>query len=512
MSKIVLNDVFSQWLNDKGIIKTLTDNYDVPWKNVVDGSILDLEYHGNRSGGKIISPLLEKLITKNGISDENAIKLCGLIYSRNNTNWKKLWDTLSFEYNPIENYSMQEVEDSNTTNTGTIKNAGTSETNNTGTIDNVGNASTTNTGTVTINNDTSGENNLYGFNSSNPVGDSTNSGTSDTTTTNDLTENVNTNNKQTNNIKEKTDTDTTQTNNLNFKEDRTLTRKGNIGVTTSQQMITQERTLWDWKFFDRVFSDIDMIVVTQVYGELHDSLDGLVINNNYVLPKATSTTLGGIKVGDNLTIDNNGRLSATADTSQIEEEINTINTELPKKYSADNPPPYPVTSVNGKTGNVIIDAPTEIKLIPTIYYDRFLGITSSKSLIVGTSNETTVTTLVFDVSQYKGKYLKINYYTSNSGVNRQRIGFIEDISIDYQSQNCKVYVYDSKSIPANTILSYYYTNNNIMNPYYYDYSNTGYNSYLNPFYITQESNYLVIYMSTESIAEEDIQCDVRVIL
>ena len=311
MSKIVLNDVFSQWLNDKGIIKTLTDNYDVPWKNVLDGSVLDLEYHGNRSGGKIISPLVEKLITKDGISDANAIKLCGLIYSRNNTNWKKLWDTLSFEYNPIENYNMQEVEDNNTTNTGTIKNVGTSDTNNTGTIDNVGNASTTNTGTVSINNDTSGQNNLYGFNSSNPVGDSTNSGTSDTTTTNDLTENVNTNNKQTNNIKEKTDTDNTQTNNINVNEDRTLTRKGNIGVTTSQQMITQERILWDWKFFDRVFSDIDMIVVTQVYGDYHDSLDGLVINNNnYVLPIATDTILGGIKVGDNLTIDNNGRLSA----------------------------------------------------------------------------------------------------------------------------------------------------------------------------------------------------------
>ena len=321
MSKIVLNDVFSQWLNDKGIIKTLTDNYDVPWKNVVDGSILDLEYHGNRSGGKIIAPLVEKLITKDGISDENAIKLCGLIYSRNKTNWQKLWDTLSFEYNPLENYNMQEVEDTDTANTGTIKNTGTSDTANTGTISNTGNASTTNTGTVSVDNDTSGQNNLYGFNSTNPVSDSTNNGTSNTTTTNDLTENVNTSNTQTNNTKEKTDSDYTQTNNLNVNEDRTLTRKGNIGITTSQQMITQERILWDWKFFDRVFSDIDMIVVTQVYGDFHDSLDGLVINNNnnYILPKATDTILGGIKVGDNLTIDNDGKLSANVIAPDIPE-------------------------------------------------------------------------------------------------------------------------------------------------------------------------------------------------
>lgn len=512
MSKIVLNDVFSQWLNDKGIIKTLTDNYDVPWKNVVQGSVLDLEYHGNRSGGKIISPLVEKLITKDGISDANAIKLCGLIYSRNNTNWKKLWDTLSFEYNPIENYNMQEVEDSNTANTGTIKNIGTSNTDNTGTIDNVGNASTTNTGTVTINNDTSGQNNLYGFNSSNPVGDSTNSGTSDTTTTNDLTENVNSNNKQTNNIKEKTDTDTTQTNNLNFKEDRTLTRKGNIGVTTSQQMITQERTLWDWKFFDRVFSDIDMIVVTQVYGELHDSLDGLVINNNYILPKATNTTLGGIKVGDNLTIDNNGRLSATADTSQIEEEINTINTELPKKYSADNQPPYPVTSVNGKTGNVIIDTQTDnIKLTPTIYHDRYLGFENYKTNISPSTTDD-VTTLVFDVSKYKGKYIRINYFTSNVGINRERFGFIEDITIGYQSEKCKVYVSDKKAIPANTIVSNTIITTDYMDPYNYSYYSAGINSFYNYFYITPESNYFVIFISNTYISEEDIQCDVRVFL
>ena len=401
MSKIVLNDVFSQWLNDKGIIKTLTDNYDVPWKNIVDGSILDLEYHGNRSGGKIIAPLVEKLITKDGISDENTNKLCGLIYSRNNTNWQKLWDTLSFEYNPLENYNMQETEGTDTTNTGTIKNIGTSETNNTGTIGNVGNASTTNTGTVSVDNDISGQNNLYGFNSTNPVGDSTNNGTSNTTTNNDLTENVNTNNTQTNNTKEKTDSDYTQTNNLNVNEDRTLTRKGNIGVTTSQQMITQERILWDWKFFDRVFSDIDMIVVTQVYGDYHDSLDGLVINNNnnYILPIATDTILGGIKVGDNLTIDNDGKLS-----------VNAIESN------------YPVTSVNGQTGDVIIDIPelpVNVLIVPIS--EIIVGSISSSSSI----NIPECSTWTENITQ--GVQSIINAYNSNKTSDKKTVVYILDV-------------------------------------------------------------------------------------
>lgn len=33
------------------------------------------------------------------------------------------------------------------------------------------------------------------------------------------------------------------------------------------------------------------------------------------------------------------------------------NVDNIKQYSASNPPPYPVTSVNGKTGNVTIDIP-----------------------------------------------------------------------------------------------------------------------------------------------------------
>lgn len=42
-------------------------------------------------------------------------------------------------------------------------------------------------------------------------------------------------------------------------------------------------------------------------------LDGIANNaNNYILPKATANILGGIIVGDNLTVDDNGRLNAMA--------------------------------------------------------------------------------------------------------------------------------------------------------------------------------------------------------
>ena len=40
-------------------------------------------------------------------------------------------------------------------------------------------------------------------------------------------------------------------------ETETLTRSGNIGVTTTQQMLTSERDLWKWNFFDQIFADLD---------------------------------------------------------------------------------------------------------------------------------------------------------------------------------------------------------------------------------------------------------------
>lgn len=44
--------------------------------------------------------------------------------------------------------------------------------------------------------------------------------------------------------------------------------------------------------------------------------------------------------------------------AQIKSDIGLGNVDNVKQYSADNPPPYPVTSVNGKTGAVTVNVPT----------------------------------------------------------------------------------------------------------------------------------------------------------
>lgn len=100
--------------------------------------------------------------------------------------------------------------------------------------------------------------------------------------------------------------------------------------------------------------------------------------STYELPIASADVLGGIKVGAGLTISSEGTLSATGGGTADAVEWNNVldkpttiagygitdakidgnnvvlggNTMTP--YTASNPPAYPVTSVNGQTGNVVI--------------------------------------------------------------------------------------------------------------------------------------------------------------
>lgn len=76
--------------------------------------------------------------------------------------------------------------------------------------------------------------------------------------------------------------------------------------------------------------------------------------------KQNKITVNGIVQGDG-----NGNLSATelTEVETIELDAASVglgNVDNVKQYSASNPPPYPVTSVNGNTGAIALD------VLPTV--------------------------------------------------------------------------------------------------------------------------------------------------
>lgn len=179
------------------------------------------------------------------------------------------------------------------TNTGTV----TDEKTNTGTVSNA----KTNTGTTLdettqrTENDTTEVNKVVGFNSTTPVTsdtkeiDNTVSSTGSVTHTDNLSENS----TRTDNLSESsTRTDDTRTDNVENIDNtinssgsetvngsssgstsgtsenlttRELRRKGNIGVMTTQQLIREQRELWNFNFFCRVVNDINSLLTLDIY-------------------------------------------------------------------------------------------------------------------------------------------------------------------------------------------------------------------------------------------------------
>lgn len=280
-----LSDVFPDAIEGVGIFHYL-EELDVPWKQDVDSTSLDLLYHVERSDDKFVSPLVSRLFPPNSALNYTSYqKLAKAIFTKYSVRWSKLYQTLSLEYNPIENYNMVENEDinvegksqstSNNTRTNNLQRTRKNEDSDTesGTV----NVASSDTGTVGVTGSSQEQRNqnVYGFNSSTavPSDTGTSSGSNNSTTTNNLAgsrdetrelvfgHNVDETIEDTGSVKDEGGGSVEH----NDTTGRKLTRSGNIGVTTSQKMIESERNLWIWDFFEDVFKDLDKLLVLPIF-------------------------------------------------------------------------------------------------------------------------------------------------------------------------------------------------------------------------------------------------------
>lgn len=259
-------------LTGGGIFSAL-QSLDPPWADEDIALQLDLSYYGNISGGKCVSPLIDRILTASKLSNADMATLAGVIMAINKERWSREWATRSAEYDPIENYRMtEEMTDDETvteygrshTRTDNLSHTETRTDNLTRTIDNQ---------EVTTPNLTStSQQATRGFNSNSDVNTdketATNTGTNRVDT--DGTEhNTGTQGTTGSNTGTQTDADTgSDTSTRNY----TLTRSGNIGVTTTQQMLKSERDLWMWSYFyDVVFPDVDDVLTIPVYSNGEDA-------------------------------------------------------------------------------------------------------------------------------------------------------------------------------------------------------------------------------------------------
>ena len=243
-------------------------------QNENDFHSMDFDYMFNHSGLKTVSIMLEQLmygyiVDENGEYvytpegkkvtwdyfvtqiDQDLINM--IIRIKFLDKWNNLADTLSYDYDPLNPFSMSVEENMS----GNLTSKSTNQNNRTNKY--TGNGSSENDGTVDTEGNSSSEDKIYGFNSTTGVNSDSSSDERTTKTTNKNTSST-----------EYTDDESSQYNsNEDYSRDNTsernTTRKGNIGNLSAQQLIEQQRDMLKYQIFDIIYQDLDSVLTRSKY-------------------------------------------------------------------------------------------------------------------------------------------------------------------------------------------------------------------------------------------------------
>lgn len=213
MNRKTLIEIFDE---TNGIFSQIQQSNEITWLTEDDATNLDIDYLLSHSGQKYESNLVINLMTK--YEDSYMSKLVDIVILKFKEKWNRIHLALvESTYNPIENYDSHETETPNITNNRTTK--------------------------VNVNMEHSVDGDVSGFNDSgySPYNKTTEH------TTGDGEKNV--------------------TSDINVESGtRQVEKHGNIGVTTNQQMITQEIEMRDkFNLFEIMMNDVDSILALPIY-------------------------------------------------------------------------------------------------------------------------------------------------------------------------------------------------------------------------------------------------------
>ena len=99
-----IDDILTQ-----GIFKSLVNYLNLEWFTEEMAESLDFDFHSRRADKKI-SPIYNLMYEKNYTYEEMMSTLSKIITLKYKKNWDSIYKTLNMEYNPIENYNSEEIE------------------------------------------------------------------------------------------------------------------------------------------------------------------------------------------------------------------------------------------------------------------------------------------------------------------------------------------------------------------------------------------------------------------
>ena len=178
--------------------------------------------------------------------------------------WNKLYETLTLEYNPLDNYDRTETRTTSSSATGNSTDSGADTT--ASTDSGSDSVVSTDSGSDTTNNDVTSTNKVAGFNTSTPANLATREAT---TTDNDTTTTYGKSNTTTDNYGKRNNTTVnygrSNTNSFSKTDTETIRARGNIGVTSSMQLLDAQRKTVLFNLYDAIRDDFKKRFCILVY-------------------------------------------------------------------------------------------------------------------------------------------------------------------------------------------------------------------------------------------------------
>lgn len=266
---LTLNKAFPNWASNGGIFSALDSDNSMPWHGAENISSvgLDLMYHGSRSGGKFVAPIVYNWLDDNAALTQTGISnLVAALKATYLQKWEHIWSLYTAEYSPLDSYDVVETMDRDLSHT--IDSEKRRDDNLTERTQ--GDDDLTNSGTDTVTETPTGtyteERSVYGFDSATPSGDSKIVSTPAIIST------------ETNQHghKAERDIDTTTTNtgyqtvtedaSNEDTEDYTKTRSGRM-YNVPAEMLKSDREFWLDGYFSIIFDDLDDLLTLAIYSD-----------------------------------------------------------------------------------------------------------------------------------------------------------------------------------------------------------------------------------------------------
>ena len=121
MELVKINELDSDYINK--IFDEIKTKINLDWFNDSLVAAMKIEYYYNHAFTKYISLLFYNLINIPKTMDEVADLLASVIVNKFKTKWTRLHDVLNLDYNPIDNYSMSETENTQLKSEANVSNA-----------------------------------------------------------------------------------------------------------------------------------------------------------------------------------------------------------------------------------------------------------------------------------------------------------------------------------------------------------------------------------------------------